>query len=106
MLLEQRWDEFTKSQDFLQSLRSTLISEFKSSIPELEFHYEKKKKSIVDFAHKIFIQTANVLNANESITHLLVPNGRFLDQFVFSQTPKIMSEGSSQTAIILENSLY
>jgi hypothetical protein len=92
MLLEQKWDEFIKSRDFLQSLRSTLISEFKSSIPELEFNYEKKKKRVVDFAHKIFIQTANVLNANDSITHLLVPNGRFLDQFVFSQTPKILGK--------------
>jgi hypothetical protein len=91
-LLEKEWNEFTKSKEFLQSLRSTLISELSSSNPELEYSYNKKKKKAIALAKKIFIHTSNVLIANGSITHLLVPNGRFLDQFVFAQTPKILGK--------------
>jgi len=96
LFLEQRWYEFTKSQGFLRSLRSTLISDFKSSNPEMEHNYNKRKEKIIEFSRKIFIQTANVLSTNESISQLLVPNGRFLDQFVFSQTPKILGKGHIQ----------
>ena len=89
LFLESKWKELASSEEFLKSLQSTLISEFKSSNPELEFNYNKKRKVIVNFAQKIFIQTSNILSENNAINHLLVPNGRFLDQFVFSQTPKI-----------------
>jgi hypothetical protein len=92
LFLESKWNELASSQEFLQSLQSTLISEFKSSNPELEFNYKKKKTEITNFAKKIFIQTSNVLNTNTSINHLLVPNGRFLDQFVFSQTPRFLGK--------------
>jgi hypothetical protein len=92
IFLESKWNELVNSQEFLQSLQSTLISELKSSKPELEFNYKKKKKNLITFAKKIFIQTSNILNINTSITQLLVPNGRFLDQFVFSQTPRFLGK--------------
>ena len=92
--LESKWNELANSQEFHQSLQSTLISEFKSSNPELEFNYEKRKDSIVALAKKIFIQTSIILNTNASINHLLVPNGRFLDQFVFSQTPRFLGKNN------------
>ena len=91
-LLEMEWNEFTKSEKFLQSLRSTLISQLSSSNPELEYGYSRKRKKALRLAKKIFMQTSKVLMENESITHLLVPNGRFLDQFVFGHTPKILGK--------------
>jgi hypothetical protein len=92
LFLELKWNELTKSEEFLRSLRSTLISEFRSSNPELEFRYIEKRKDVINLAKRIFIQTSNILKVNSSITQLLVPNGRFLDQFVFSQMPRILDK--------------